>query len=216
MDAAAALVARGEASGCIAWAGAQDSGRGRFADRKWESPPGESLLFTLALADGASPETFPVSLRVALALCTCIESHGLKPQVKWPNDVLVNGKKISGILVIASGNWKYIGIGLNVRQRDFPQSELRRPATSLSIEGIELDARTALESLLPFLHDALFMDASRARAELERRLWSRRQETGIVERPGTPAKIGIIVGLDSDGALLLETAEGIVRCVTGE
>src|SRR5262245_42966854 len=112
MDDAVALVVRGEASGSIAWAGVQEQGRGRFSDRKWVTQPGEALLFTLAMVDAAAPGAFPLSLRVALGVSRFVESEGAKAQIKWPNDVLISDKKVSGILVIGIGTWKYVGIGL--------------------------------------------------------------------------------------------------------
>lgn len=216
MDDAVALVVRGEVSGSIAWAGVQDQGRGRFSDRKWVTTPGEALLFTLAIIEESAAGSFPLSLRVALGLARYTESLGLHSEIKWPNDVLIGEKKVSGILVIGIGNWKYIGIGLNLRQTQFDQQNLRRPATSLLLEGIETEARETLEAFLPFLHSAIHDNAWVSKPEIEKRLWRRGLETEVVEQPGKDPKHGIVEGVDTDGALLLRTPSGIIRCVSGE
>lgn len=225
----AELLRRGEPEGTIAVAGFQESGRGRFAERRWSTPAGEALLFTVALraprivpdssasfppgAPEAKAARLAPSLRLGLGVSLFLESLGVRPQIKWPNDVVVNGRKICGILVVGSLGWYHAGIGLNLRQDGFPEG-LRRPATSLRLEGRDLEPLEALPLLLPFLRSAY--EEKEARIEIERRLASLHEETEVVERPGLAPRRGRVLGIDADGALLLETKEGAVRCITGE
>src|SRR6056297_545662 len=113
----------------------QKAGRGRIAGRRWSSPPGASLLFSLSLMKERIrvPRT-SIPVRTAMALAGLLrDEFGLVPEIKWPNDLLVDGKKISGILGEISGDFLFIGVGLNCTQHDFDPS-LRRPATSVFLE----------------------------------------------------------------------------------
>lgn len=231
MDDIRALIQRGEPEGTVAAAGFQAEGRGRFADRRWETGPGEALLFTIALraprpaaesspasARGADRSDAPAqalapSLRLALGVALFLESLGLKPVIKWPNDLLLDERKVCGILVVGSGEWLYGGIGLNLRQSYFSQG-LRRPATSLLLAGRDLAPEDALSRLLPWLHTAYFHPD--ARSETERRLWRLHEEIEVEERVGHPPRRGRVSGLGAEGALLLETPGGTVRCLAGE
>jgi len=244
MDDIRALIRRGEPEGTVAIAGFQEAGRGRFADRRWEAGPGEALLFSIALraprpTSGDPPASFPgapddhppaslraprpasgdrtpaltPSLRLALGVAQFLESLGLKPVIKWPNDLLLDERKVCGILVVSSGGWLYGGIGLNLRQSRFPD-KLRRPATSLLLAGRDLAPEEALSGLLPWLQAAYF-DAN-ARFEAERRLWHLYEEVEVEEQPTFPPRRGRASGLAADGALLLETPTGTVRCIVGE
>ncbi len=220
MDDIAALVRRGEPSGTIAVGGYQASGRGRFADRKWDAEPGEALLFSIALGrsdpGGArSPRAaFAPSLRLALGVARFLESLALSPSIKWPNDVLLDGRKACGILVTVNRGLLFAGIGLNLRQRSFPREGLRQPAISLLLAGRDLAPERALAGLLPFLH-AAYLDPN-PRPEVERRLESLQGRVEVIERQSEPARSGRLLGLDADGAMLLETEDGIVRIISGE
>jgi len=244
MDDIRAFIARGEPEGTVAAAGFQEAGRGRFADRRWEADAGEALLFTIALraprpaaddppasfpgapdeqsptslraprpaADDRSPGLAP-SLRLALGVALFLESLGLEPRIKWPNDLLLDGRKVCGILVVGAGDWLYGGIGLNLRQTRFA-GQLRRPATSLLLAGRDLAPEDALSGLLPWLHAAYFH--ADARGEAERRLWHLHEEIEVTQRAGHPPRRGRVSGLGAEGALLLETEAGTVRCLVGE
>ena len=117
-------------------AGYQTAGRGRL-DHKWLSPEGTNLMMSVVLSvDGLAPEqvaTLPLvaGLAVSKAVASFIpHPSSLIPLLKWPNDVLVGGKKIAGILCERSGDNVIVGIGVNVRQRVWP-NELNGRATSL-------------------------------------------------------------------------------------
>ena len=115
----------------------QTAGRGRL-DHKWHSPPGAGLLMSAVLpVGGLSPEavsTLPLvaGLAVARGLSPLISgpTAGPVPMVKWPNDVLINGRKVAGILCERSGDKVIVGIGVNVKAQVFPE-ELQKTAISL-------------------------------------------------------------------------------------
>ncbi|MFQ5677332.1 MAG: biotin--[acetyl-CoA-carboxylase] ligase, partial [bacterium] len=145
------LVQNGEGEGTLVIANHQTSGRGRY-DRRWHAPANLGLWFSIVLQPRLPGEKFGIlSLLAAVAVAKSVEAiTRLSPELKWPNDVLVNLKKISGIL-IESQLWKkerdslVLGIGVNVNQSeaDFP-TELRNLATSLRIESGERVDRTHL------------------------------------------------------------------------
>ena len=113
----------------------QSKGKGRN-DRVWESNKGSNLMFSILIKDSKLIEISSLlSLCSAVEISKLLESFGINNvSIKWPNDVLVNDKKICGILLEGQlPNYVVIGIGLNVNQKEFP-SNLRRPATSISNE----------------------------------------------------------------------------------
>lgn len=131
--------ARAGAPGDVYTADAQTAGRGRL-DHRWHSAPGENLIMSAVLdVAGIPPEqiaTFPlvVGLAVHDAMAEILAESGDVPPVmiKWPNDVLVGGLKISGILCERHGDAVIAGVGVNVNQREFPPDVAGR-ATSLAL-----------------------------------------------------------------------------------
>lgn len=153
----------------------QTSGRGRLG-RRWHSAPGEGLYLSLVLAPaGPASAALPLCLTMAggLAVLDLARALGLAAaELKWPNDVLVAGAKLSGVLVESRGfdprapNF-VLGIGVNVAQREFPaELTAERPVTSLWLCGVrtELAAVEAalLERLAGLLEPALEGPAGRA------------------------------------------------------
>ena len=146
------LDARAGTHGDVFTADFQTAGRGRL-DHKWLSPPGTNLMMSVVLSvEDLAPEqvsTLPLvaGLAVAEGLSPFVArglspfarglspaERGLSPRLKWPNDVLVGGRKLSGILCERQGDLVVVGIGVNVGQVDFP-AELAGRATSLAILG---------------------------------------------------------------------------------
>lgn len=133
------LAAEGAAEGTVVSADSQTAGRGRRG-RSWQSKTGENLLFSLLLRPDIQPDKAPqITLLMALAVTRTIrEACGLHAQIKWPNDVVVNRKKVCGILteMNASGgriDYVIVGTGINVNQDLIPE-ELAVSATSLCLE----------------------------------------------------------------------------------
>ena len=118
-------------------ADSQTAGRGRL-DRSWFSPPGSSLLFSLVLRPGIVVEDLSLlNLAAAVSVAGAISESGAEARVKWPNDVLIDGRKVAGILAEASVELGRavllvlgIGINVNIAEEEFPE-ELRQTATSI-------------------------------------------------------------------------------------
>ncbi len=197
------LAGRGAPHGTVVTAAEQSAGRGRQG-RTWTAPPGRALLCSILIRD--PPRLLPLAAGVAVA-----EVAGPEAQIKWPNDVLVDGRKIAGILVEArlQEGWAVLGIGLNVavRESDF-RGQLRDRAGTLGLEPGAIEP--TLEALLRGLErwfgadsDAV-LDAVRARDAL----------LGREVRWG--GQTGIGAGIDADGRLVVRTDAGEVRLDAGE
>lgn len=138
MEEARSLAAADAQSGTVIIADFQERGRGRVAGRIWTSDPGDSLLCTLILRYPSMTEMpTALPLRVGLAATEALEE--LEPelrgrvQIKWPNDVVLEGRKLCGILCESDGRVVYVGTGFNLAQRRFPP-ELSTKASSVVLE----------------------------------------------------------------------------------
>ncbi|HWW01767.1 MAG TPA: biotin--[acetyl-CoA-carboxylase] ligase [Candidatus Acidoferrum sp.] len=215
----------GVKEGIVVFAELQTRGRGRLG-RKWMSPGGKGLWFSVLLRPELAPQAITqLTVASATALRRAIESQtGLKPEIKWPNDLLLSGKKVSGILTELSAELdrvKYvilgIGVDVNLNAGDFP-SELRNAATSLKVElGRSLSrAELAVEILRE-------LDADYARVaggsfpavadEWEAHCTTIGREVAI--RTGDRQVRGRAESLGEDGALLLRTEHGHLERVVG-
>ncbi|MCL1902538.1 MAG: biotin--[acetyl-CoA-carboxylase] ligase [Alphaproteobacteria bacterium] len=130
------LIAKGAAADkTIILAAAQSAGRGRFR-RKWVSHHGNlyvSFIYKM-------PERMPtLSYAVACAVAETLISFGLKPQIKWPNDILIDSKKIAGILIEYSKNFVIIGIGVNIKSNPTVAENITTKTDNIK-PGIEIDA----------------------------------------------------------------------------
>ena len=131
-DVAAERAEAGAPDGTLVLAEHQSAGRGRRG-RAWQAPPGDALLMSMVFRTGVAGPPGPAPLRVGLAVAEALESVGARCAIKWPNDVLVGGRKIAGVLCEAGTGTIVAGVGVNVRQGpdDWPP-ELRGEATSLA------------------------------------------------------------------------------------
>jgi BirA family biotin operon repressor/biotin-[acetyl-CoA-carboxylase] ligase len=179
--------------GLLITAGRQTAGHGRQG-RTWTAPAGEALLMSLVLHRW--PTLLPLAAAVAVA-----ETVGDQAAIKWPNDVLVAGRKVAGILVEGRPpeGWAVLGIGVNVAVGSFPE-ELRERAGSLGATAADVEPflATLLEHLRRRLEapaDAV-LDAWSARDALRGRHVTWNHGEGIAE------------GVDSDGRLLVRVQSG--------
>jgi BirA family biotin operon repressor/biotin-[acetyl-CoA-carboxylase] ligase len=194
-DRARALATAGAPHGTLVTATAQTAGRGRQG-RTWAAPPGRALLMSLVLR--APDRMLPLAAAVAVAVAA-----GQRAAIKWPNDVLLDGRKVAGILAEArpQEGWAVLGIGLNVavRLEDLP-AELHGTAATLGLEPRDVDP--VLARLLRALERALaldtigLLDAWRARDALRGR--------DVAWAAGT----GRAAGIDGDGRLVVELPDG--------
>ena len=138
-DEAAALAAAGAEHGTVVVAGSQRRGRGRLG-RSWFSPPGDSLYLSCVLRPALAPDALPpVALAAGIAVAEAVAAAVPGVRVHWPNDVVVGGRKLAGILAemtTRAGRLAaaVVGVGVNVNVAGFP-ADLGRPATSLLIES---------------------------------------------------------------------------------
>jgi BirA family transcriptional regulator, biotin operon repressor / biotin---[acetyl-CoA-carboxylase] ligase len=200
---AKALAAGGAPHGTLVTADEQTAGRGRQG-RAWTAPPRSAVLMSLVIRD--PDEVLP--LTAAVAICDALPAEC---EIKWPNDVWLDRRKLAGILVEGrpQQRWAVLGVGLNVRTAEFP-SELRSTATSLRLAGIETDVEAILGALLPSLDR--WLGASRA-AVLE--AW-RGRDALRGERVRWEGGAGTAAGIDESGALVVVTEEGRITLESGE
>jgi BirA family biotin operon repressor/biotin-[acetyl-CoA-carboxylase] ligase len=158
MTAACRLAREGATSGTIVGADEQTSGVGRHG-HFWHSEPGAGLyvsfVLRLPLDAGAVPLVmlaWGLATRDAIIQVTGADASGLAPDLRWPNDVLLNGKKCAGILAVKEGDAIVAGIGINVRHRDFPP-EIEPLATSLLLAGATASREAMLVSLANHIDD---------------------------------------------------------------
>jgi BirA family biotin operon repressor/biotin-[acetyl-CoA-carboxylase] ligase len=145
----------GAPEGAVAATDEQTEGRGRLG-RTWQAPAGTSLLFSVVLAPSVPPARMPeLSVVAGAAVAEAIESEtGMHAAIKHPNDVLVEGRKVAGILAEASDGRVVLGIGVNVSQAQaqLPES-VQTPATSLALEGATVDRVELLAAILERLEE---------------------------------------------------------------
>lgn len=215
-----ALAERGAADRTVVVADRQLAGRGRRG-RVWQAPAGTSLL-TSILVRSSLPRALLATFSPTTAVATAEALERVAPvaaRVKWPNDVLVGGKKIAGILLESRPGADsvaplVIGIGVNLAQQEFPP-ELAGQATSIALEtGRAVDRETMLTALLEAF------DAWRARLEQEgfgpvRERWRRLSDT-VGRHVAVDGVAGTAVDLDADGALLVDVGGAVKRVIAGE
>jgi BirA family transcriptional regulator, biotin operon repressor / biotin---[acetyl-CoA-carboxylase] ligase len=222
-DVAKELALRGEPEGTAVMAVKQTKGRGR-SGHSWVSPPGKNLALSLILRPRIDPARAGLlGLLTSIAVAETCEILGVpKTELKWPNDVLVDGRKIAGILSEATMDDRtvrsvIVGIGLNVNmeQADFP-SEFRDSATSLLLcTGKVREVEETARLLLGRLRD-LYQRAKQKGYAFIPALW----EIRWAHRGRTLSRNGVVgrgEGVGADGALLLRTGDGnLCRVTSGE
>ena len=192
-------------SGTLVAAREQTRGRGR-RDRPWLAAANENLTFSLLLRGEVEPRKLPAAaMAAAVAVAELLIAEGVQAALKWPNDVLVGGKKICGILSEGIPDGIIIGIGLNVNMES--AEHIDQPATSLLIEtGRRRSIDELLEKLLPFLSARLGEweqgGFSRVRKSWEANVPNLGKTVSV--RDGGQTRTGILRGFGNDGELLLE------------
>jgi BirA family biotin operon repressor/biotin-[acetyl-CoA-carboxylase] ligase len=140
----------GAPEGAVAATDEQTEGRGRLG-RSWHAPAGSSILFSIVLVPAVPPERLPELTVVAgEAVAEAIAAEtGLLPTIKLPNDVLVDGRKIAGVLAETSEGRVVLGIGINVSQQaeELP-ARPEHPATSLALKGAAVERAVLLATVL--------------------------------------------------------------------
>ena len=195
----------------------QSKGKGRN-DRVWESLKDLNLMFSILIKDPKLlNESKALSLMTAVEIAKLLESYQINNvSIKWPNDVLVNDKKICGILLEGQlPNYLVIGIGLNVNQKEFP-SNLRRPATSISNElNKDLDLEVIKETLFPSIinnFNKLNKDEYLSYFKQHNYLLNKRVKVNINQQ----LFIGEVVGIDDDFNIQILSHDLLLHVDSGE
>ena len=190
----------GAPPGTLVLADAQTAGRGRLR-RSWRSDPGAGIWLTL-LERPSSEDAFGVlALRIALALAPALDAFAASPvQLKWPNDVYIDGRKLAGVLVEARWrggriDWLALGVGINVRPPDdLDVAALRAGSDRVSI----------LSAIVPALRAAAAKAGLLTADELAQ---FGARDLALGRRCVAPTE-GVVAGISSDGALLVEGKDG--------
>lgn len=215
----------GAAEGTVVVADAQSAGRGRLG-RSFQSPAGKGVYLSVLLRPSMPPERLlPVTALTAVAVCRALrEVCGAEAEIKWPNDVLLDRRKIAGILTEAvmpqeGKTCLVIGIGINVAQtaEDF-SPEVAALATSLRMQGKEISRETLVPPLLARLDE--MYEALRS-GNLQPWLAEYRRRCATL---GKPVRLRNLAGgeetaraeaVDEQFGLVVRTAEGTVKTVRG-
>ena len=219
------LAEQGAESGTLIVADQQVAGKGRRG-RSWESPAGSGIFMTILLKPEINPNhasmlTLVTALAVAKALA---EVTGENAQIKWPNDIVVNGKKVCGILTEMSAQFDYInhiviGIGINVHNESFPE-EIEKMATSLYLERKKKFHRAEIiEKLLEYFENyyELFLkteDLSSRVKEYDSLLVNRNANVKVLDLK-EPFE-GKAKGITATGELIVDTWESRKLVSSGE
>lgn len=218
-DIALRLVEEGAEDRTVVTANEQTAGRGRRG-AEWVSPPGSNLYFSIILRPPTpfEPARVPeLAFVVSVAIAQALRDLGVTVGIKWPNDVLARGKKISGILIELSPKRDavVIGVGVNVNWREIPE-ELADRATSVALEtGITVPVEDCLRLVLDKMEEALLLYEQGFEKTLKewRSLECTTGREVKVMRDGEEV-IGTASGIDERGGLLVKLASGEVVTVT--
>ncbi len=219
------LAEKGAEHGTLVVAGRQEVGKGRRG-RSWSSPANTGIFMTLLLKpELESQNASMLTLVTALAVAKAIKREtGLAAEIKWPNDIVLNGKKICGILTEMSAQIDYvnhivIGIGINVHNEEFPE-ELSERATSILLEGGKRVNRAMLiEAVWEEFENyyGIFMetqDVSKLTAEYDMCLANRGKKVRVLD-PKDPYE-GVAQGITARGELIVDTWESRKLVSSGE
>ena len=219
------LARDGVKEGVVVFAESQTKGRGRLG-RKWISSAHKGLWFSVLLRPDLRPqETTQLVVAAATALFRAIKSEtGLKPEIKWPNDILIGGKKVAGILTELSAEVDRvkhvilgIGVDVNLDVKEFP-TELRKSATSLKIESGGTIERAELATAILRELDRDYTRVCAGKFASLADEWEENCTTigkNVAVQIGGRKIRGRAEALDDGGALLLRTEYGHLEQITG-
>jgi BirA family biotin operon repressor/biotin-[acetyl-CoA-carboxylase] ligase len=199
----------------------QTAGRGR-SGRPWQSAPGASLTFSLAWKfDCALPQMVGLPLAVGVAIADALHACGVDARLKWPNDVLLDERKLAGILIetaaVKDGIWAIVGIGINLAVPQDLAERIGSPATGLPPLAADPDA--LLAALLDALARTLAGFAATGLAPFTARWNALHAWTGqqvVLLDHGQARQQGAAVGIDDSGRLLIDSADGRVAVLSGD
>ncbi|HUH83371.1 MAG TPA: biotin--[acetyl-CoA-carboxylase] ligase [Stellaceae bacterium] len=213
----------GAAEGTLIWARAQTAGRGRRG-RDWVSPEGNLYLSLVLRPERSAAEAAQLGFAAALAVAEAVGPllpEGVRLSLKWPNDVLLDGRKVSGILLESQASdgrldWLIVGMGINLasfpERGDYPATSLVAVGASVAVEALLAAVAARFEAWYRRWREAGF-------APLREAWLARAQGLGatIRVRLSIGESHGRFAGLDAEGALLLDDdVNGLRRVAAGE
>lgn len=221
------LAYHGAADGAIVVAEEQTGGKGRL-DRNFYSPRGKGIWFSIILRPNFLPKDAPkFTLMAAVAVAETMTRFNLKAEIKWPNDILHDGRKLVGILTEMTGeigriDYLVIGVGINanISRDEFPK-ELRDIASSLSeIKGGEISRVEFFRALLEEF-DKLYREVNAAGFDKIIERWRKYNVTlgkdiRVISASSDDSFTGKAIDLNHDGALVVETADGLRAVYAGD
>jgi BirA family biotin operon repressor/biotin-[acetyl-CoA-carboxylase] ligase len=198
------LLEPGLTEGAVAACDVQTAGRGRLG-RAWETPPGTAILCSVLLHPPEDRVAAELSLVAGTAVAEAIEEvMGLAVQLKWPNDVMVNRRKVAGVLAEAADGAVVVGIGVNVNQKreGLPTDAKVQPASLYTADGVRRERAPILAAIL-------------GRLELDYDAWLQRGLDGVFDSLGSrdflrarhvtvDGEQGVGVGIDRSGRFLVD------------
>ena len=220
------MAEEGAPNGTLVIADKQTAGRGRCG-RVWETPKGTAIAMTLLMRPNLRPEKASMlTLVMGMAVTRAVnELYSLNCQIKWPNDIVYQGKKLCGILTEMSADmdqihYVIVGIGINVQMTDFPK-EIQNTATSLKLVTGKTLLRNKLLAKVLEEFEVLYEQFVSAeslknlKAEYESRLANKDNCVNVLAPSGVWQ--GICLGIKEDGALLVQREDGKVEeVIAGE
>lgn len=212
----------GAEEGLLVVADKQEAGRGRRG-RSWESPAGANIFMTLLLRPSMAVNRVPmITLVMALSVAQAIRSmSGLKAEIKWPNDIVINRKKVTGILTELTMETDYIqylvcGVGINVNQTKFQES-IQETATSICLEaGRKMNRAALIEEIMVRFEENYNSFNKTQDFSLLRDVYNQllvNQDAGVRVLDPAGEYDGISRGINAMGELIVERADGSVEYV---
>ena len=224
-DVMARLARGGVKEGAVIFAESQSKGRGRMG-RRWISPARKGLWFSVLLRPAIQPQAatqLTIAAATALARAITLQT-GIVPEIKWPNDLLIRGKKIAGIFTEMSAELDHlkevilgIGIDVNLEANELPAA-LRKTATSIRIESGQMVDRAGLAVAILRELDRDYERIKRGEFDVIAEQWQQHCTTigsQVSIRVGERVIRGRAESLDGDGALLLRGQHGHLERITG-
>jgi BirA family transcriptional regulator, biotin operon repressor / biotin---[acetyl-CoA-carboxylase] ligase len=227
-DDARALASGGAPEGSVVLASRQLSGRGRLG-RTWESPVG-GAYFSAVLRPRVTPaETPSIALAIALGIAEGLETLGVQPALKWPNDVLLSGGKLAGVLLEMAAeadgvSWVIAGVGLNVRHPESGAPGAPAVPAAPSAAYLRDESPASISEVTAAVLDGVAAAYGRwlqggfapLRSAYEQRLALVGESVRVSDLDGTVRAEGMVLGVDDAGRLLVDSGHDVVAVVAGE
>jgi BirA family biotin operon repressor/biotin-[acetyl-CoA-carboxylase] ligase len=206
------LAEEGAPAGTAVLADEQVRGRGREG-RQWHSPPGSGILLGYLHRPRRAGVAGVLALRVGVAVGEALAALGIEARLKWPNDVVIRGRKAGGILCearTASGEVAWVGVGIGLNVRGPVPAEVAQRAVALDEVRPGITRLQVLEALMPRLHQ---LAEGSTLSQTERDAY--RRVDWLAGREVVEPVVGRVAGVDADGALVVETRGGRQRVLAG-